>query len=132
MYDAMEPVVRAEVDAYENRMMTEVRNMDEQLVKIFNGSGKRPGRPMAVRRAVRKLTRFSVDKAMDQFRHWVELEEMLTVKFIDGNVKAQDANGEFLHSKYSSGIPDGLTQPGYTDKWKQAVAADNGKVLEVK
>ena len=121
MYDAMEPVVRAEVDAYENRMMTEVRNMDEQLLKMRSN-----------RRMVRKLTRFSVDKAMAQFRHWVELEEMLTVKFIDGNVKAQDANGEFLHTRYSSGIPEGLTQPGYTEKWKQAVAADNGKVLEVK
>ena len=57
---------------------------------------------------------------------------MLTIKFIDGNVKAQDFDGNFLHSKYSSGIPDGLTQPGYTDRWKAAVARDAGSVLEVK
>ena len=121
MYDAMEPVVRAEVDAYENRMMTEVRQMDDKMLKLRGD-----------RRIVRKLTRFSVDNAMKQFRHWVELEEMLTVKFIDGNVKAQSADGEFLHTKYSSGIPEGLTQPGYTDKWKQAVAADHGNILEVR
>ena len=121
MYDAMEPVVRAEVDAYENRMMTEVKQMDDKMLKLRGD-----------RRIVRKLTRFSVDNAMKQFRHWVELEEMLTVKFIDGNVKAQSADGEFLHTKYSSGIPEGLTQPGYTDKWKQAVAADHGNILEVR
>ncbi len=121
MYDAMEPVVRAEVDAYENRMMTEVKQMDDKMLKLRGD-----------RRIVRKLTRFSVDNAMKQFRHWVELEEMLTVKFIDGNVKAQSADGEFLHTKYSSGIPEGLTQPGYTDKWKEAVAKDHGDILEAR
>ena len=57
---------------------------------------------------------------------------MLLVKFIDGNVKAQDENGAFLHSVYSEGIPDGLTQPGYTDKWKETVVKDNGKILKVR
>ncbi|MBP5719932.1 MAG: C69 family dipeptidase [Bacteroidales bacterium] len=129
MYDAMEPVVRAEVDSYENRMMTEVRQMDESLFKIYN---KRPGKRGTTRKLVKRMTRFSVDNAQKQFLHWSELEEMLTVKFIDGNVKAQGADGEFLHSKYSAGIPDGLTQPGYTDKWKEAVAKDHGEILEVR
>ena len=31
-----------------------------------------------------------------------------------------------------AGIPDGLTQPGYTDRWKAAVARDNGDILESK
>ena len=57
---------------------------------------------------------------------------MLTVKFIDGNVKAQDASGNFLHTKYSEGIPEGLTQPGYTDRWKAAVERDAGSTLEVR
>ena len=78
------------------------------------------------------MTGFSVDNAQKQFQHWSELEEMLTVKFIDGNVKAQAADGSFLHTKYSEGIPDGLTQPGYTERWKAAVARDAGEVLEVK
>ena len=127
MYDAMEPVVRAEVDAYENRMMTEVSQFDAELQKVF-GNGKRG----AVKKTIKRLTRFSVDNAQQQFGKWVKLEEMLTIKFIDGNVKAQDFEGNFLHSKYSSGIPDGLTQPGYTDRWKAAVARDAGSVLEVK
>ena len=127
MYDAMEPVVRAEVDAYENRMMTAVGEFDSQMLKLYGkGSG------WAARRVKRKLTKFSVDNAQKQFAKWVELEEMLTVKFIDGNVKAQSADGAFLHTQYSEGIPDGLTQPGYTERWKAAVARDNGAILETR
>ena len=128
MYDAMEPVVRAEVDTYENHMMTAVARMDSELLKIYD---KRPGKAGTIRKLVKKMTRFSVDNAQKQFLHWSELEEMLTVKFIDGNVKAQAADGSFLHTKYSEGIPEGLTQPGYTERWKAAVALDNGAVLEV-
>jgi hypothetical protein len=50
----------------------------------------------------------------------------------DGNVKAQNPDGTFRHSDYSTKVPDGLKQPGYTDKWKEMVVQDNGEVLEVK
>ena len=65
---------------------------------------------------------------------WLDdhLEETLLVKFIDGNVKAQNPDGSFVHSPYSEGVPEGLTQPGYTEHWKAVVAADHGEVLEVK
>ena len=133
MYDAMEPVVRAEVDAFENRMLTEaVPQMDERLLKIYNGNGRKPGRRMAVRRAVKQLTKFSVNTAQEQFSKWAALEETLLVKFIDGNEKAQDTDGRFLHSDYSEGIPKGLKYHGYNERWKAAVARDNGAVLEAK
>ena len=124
MYDAMEPVVRAEVDAYERGMMAKVKEFDAEMLGLYN-KGK-------ARKVVKGITRFSVDNAQKQFLHWAGLEEMLTVKFIDGNVKAQDAEGRFLHSKYHEGTPEGLTQPGYTERWKAAVAHDHGDVLEVK
>ncbi|MBO4742126.1 MAG: C69 family dipeptidase [Bacteroidales bacterium] len=127
MYDAMEPVVRSEIDTYENRMMDEVAQLDGELQKLY-GKGSRG----AVRKTLRKLTKFSVDNTQEQFAKWVALEELLTVKFIDGNVKAQDEDGNFRHTQYSPGIPDGLTQPGYTDRWKAAVARDNGDILESK
>ena len=131
MYDAMEPFVRAESDSYENRMMTLVKQNDEGMLKLWNGNGRNPGRKGAVRKVVKKLTRFTVDNASEQFRHWAKLEETLLVKFIDGNIKAQDTEGEFLHSKYSSGIPDGLVFHGYNDAWKAAVARDHGSVVLV-
>ena len=126
MYDRMAPFVREKADAFENRMLSEaVPQMDAKLLKLY-GRGRR----CAVRRVLRALTRFTVATAQEQFSQWRQLEETLTVKFIDGNVKAQDAEGRFLHTQYSDGIPEGLTQPGYTDRWKAAVARDNGKILE--
>ncbi len=133
MYDAMEPVVRESIDLFENKMLSEaVPEMDARLLKIYNGRGGKPGRRGAVRRTIKALTKFTVQTAQEQFGRWVDMEQMLTVKFIDGNVKAQSADGEFLHTKYSSGIPEGLTQPGYTDKWKEAVAKDHGDILEAR
>ena len=105
-------------------MMAKVKEFDAEMLGLYN-KGKS-------RKVVKGITRFSVDNAQKQFLHWVGLEEMLTVKFIDGNVKAQDAEGRFLHSKYHEGTPEGLTQPGYTERWKAAVAHDHGDVLEVK
>ncbi len=133
MYDAMEPVVRAQVDEFENRMMSEaVPQMDARMLKIYNGNGRRPGRKCAVRKIRRELTKFSVGTAQEQFGKWVALEQMLLVKFIDGNEKAQDADGRFLHSEYSDGIPRELKYHGYNDRWKAAVARDNGAILEHK
>lgn len=125
MYNHMAPVVREAADKFENHQMkVAVPQMDEKAVAMLDG-GKRS-------KAIRLLTEYSVKTAQTQFADWTKLEEMLLVKFIDGNVKAQDAEGNFLHSPHSKGIPAGLTQPGYTDKWKEAVAKDNGKVQESK
>ena len=125
MYNYMAPVVKAAADKFENsQMQEEVPAMDKILAELCR-SGK-------TKKAIRMMTKYSVEVAQKQFEDWTALEEMLLVKFIDGNVKAQDENGAFLHSQYSEGIPDGLTQPGYTDKWKEAVVKDNGKVLKVR
>jgi len=128
MYNYMAPVVREAADKYENYQMNEgVPAMDAKVAKLLQ-------RKCPVRRwlAKRRLTRYTVDCAQKQFDVWTKLEEMLTVKFIDGNVKPQDQEGNFLHSKYSTGVPDKIDQPGYTQKWKEAVVRDNGAVLEMK
>ena len=123
MYDAMEPVVRAEADAFERYQIEEgVPSMDDKLARLVQ-----QGR---VRKARRMMTKYSVQTAQDQFAKWVALEETLMVKFIDGNEKAQDADGSFLHSDYSEGIPKGLKYHGYNERWKRAVARDNGDILE--
>ena len=79
----------------------------------------------------RQLTRFSTETAQNQFQAWVKLEETLLVKFIDGNVKAQDRDGNFLHTEHSTKMPAKMKQPGYSDKWKATVAADHGEVLVI-
>ena len=117
MYNQMEPVVRAKADEFEKHQMFEaVPAMDAQLCELL-GKGK-------TRKAVKAMTNYTVNTAQEQFEAWKALEELLLVKFIDGNVKAQEADGSFKHSKYHSGTPDGLTQPGYTEAWKRAAARE--------
>ena len=123
MYDRMAPVVRAEADAYENAMLSGgVPAQDAQALALLSKGGERK-----VRKA---LTAFSCDSAQAQFERWKALEEMLLVKFIDGNIKAQDAEGNFLHSQYSKGIPDSLVFGGYNEVWKRAVAESAGAILQ--
>lgn len=125
MYNFMAPVAREAADRFElDQQDNAVPALDAKLAKLLQ-----KGR---VRKAKKLLTKFTVGTAQKQFKDWVKLEELLLVKFIDGNVKAQDEKGAFKHTEYSDGIPDGLTQPGYTDRWKAAIARDNGDVLEVK
>jgi len=125
MYDRMAPVARAAADAYENEMLgAGVPAQDEQVLRLLQKGGERK-----IRKA---LTAFSCDRAQAQFERWKALEEMLLVKFIDGNIKAQDAEGNFLHSEYSQGIPDSLMFGGYSEMWKRAVANHAGSTLESK
>ena len=125
MYNHMAPVAREAADAFELAQQDkEVPAFDAKVAKFLQ-----KGR---VRKARKLITKYTVNTAQKQFSDWVKLEELLLVKFIDGNVKAQDEKGAFKHTEYSEGIPDGLTQPGYTNRWKAAVAKDNGDILEVK
>ncbi len=128
MYDRMAPYVRERIDSFENAQMdTEVPAFDEQLLQLYGNGGK-----SALRKVRKALTQYTVNTAQKQFEAWTRLEETLLVKFIDGNVKAQDENGAFIHSEDYEGLPIGITQPGYTEKWKEAVVKDHGSVIEEK
>lgn len=125
MYDQMEPVVRYRIDEWENyQIENAVPQMDEELCTLMN-----KGR---TQKAIKKMTNFTICTAQKIFEEWVELDKLLLVKFIDGNVKAQNQDGSFKHSQYSTGIPEDLTQPGYTEHFKQAIVEDHGEALEVK
>ncbi len=125
MYDQMAPVARKAADEFElSQMNGHVPAMDAAAAELV-GKGR-------VKKARKLLTEYTISTAQAQFENWTALEELLLVKFIDGNVKAQAEDGSFLHSEYSEGIPEGLTQPGYTDRWKAAVVRDNGETLEVR
>ncbi len=140
-YNIMFPTVDAEIDAWENSMMEEVRKADAEALKIYNAAKETPRKKIRRNDKARKivdpyaevrnyLTDWSVDNAQKIFEKWVKLEELLLVKYIDGNVKAQNADGSFVTNEYTDCIPENITQPGYTDKWKEATAKDNGKILE--
>ncbi len=142
-YNIMFPTVDAEIDAWEESMTEAVAKADEEALKLYEEARIKPRR--MIRRNDRKrmvvdpytdvreyLTAFSVDNAQKIFDKWVALEQLLLIKYIDGNVKAQNEDGSFVTNGHTDCIPDKITQPGYTDKWKAAVAADHGKTLEEK
>lgn len=147
MYNIMAPYVRERIDKFENEQMEKVRQNDVKALELFKksmDSAEKAGKKKSFAYDVmtdtgasfaavkRLLTSYSVKTAQDIFKQWQELEVTLTVKFIDGNVKAQNSDGSFKHTDFSAGIPDGLTQPGYTDTWKEAVVHFHGDVIEEK
>ncbi len=146
MYNYMAPFVREHIDRFENSQISEgVPQTDAKALELYNDiaekemkkqSRKNPGYdPMtdtgdAFLQVKQYLTSYSVSTADAIFSAWKKMEETLLVKFIDGNVKAQNEDGTFVHSPESESIPDGLTQPGYTEYWKEAVAHFHGDVVK--
>ena len=142
-YDIMFPTVDAEIDAWEAAMVEAVAKADEEALALYNAASKKPAKKIRRNDKCRKvvdpytavrdyLTKFSVDNAQKIFDKWVALEQLLLVKFIDGNVKAQNEDGSFVTNEHTDCIPAKITQPGYTQKWKEATAKDHGAVIEVR
>lgn len=76
------------------------------------------------------LTTYSVNTAQSMFDRWNDLDKYLLVKYMDGNVK-KEKDGKFLQNGHVDNIPAMPDFPGYNEKWKKAVAADNGEILKV-
>ena len=142
-YNIMFPTVDAEIDAWEYAMMDAVVKADEEALALYKAADEKPRKQIRRNDEERKtadpyiavreyLTRFSVDNAQKIFDKWVALEQLLLVKFIDGNVKTQNPDGSFVTNEHTDCIPAKISQPGYTDKWKEAVAKDHGEVIEEK
>ena len=139
-YDMMAPTVRAAIDSWENEMIAAVAKADEEALMMYNEAGKKPRKQINRNDKAQKvadpyasvrnyLTEFSVGNAQKIFNKWVDLEVLLLVKYIDGNVKAQNEDGSFVTNEHTDCIPSGIKQPGYTAKWKEAVAKDHGEVI---
>ena len=118
-YNTVGKHVREYVDRWENTMLEAVPAMDAKI-----GGAKNP------KKAVKVATDFSVENAQAIFNIWVDLDKYMMVKYIDGNVKGEDANG-FIDNGNGKDIPGKIEQPGYSERWKRAVANDNGEVLKV-
>ena len=141
MYNVMAPAVMAKADDFENSQMKMIPEIDSQALDLYQKALDTPRKQIRRNDEVQKvldpftevkdfLTDYSVGTAQGVFEEWVALETFLLVKFMDGNVKAQNPDGSFVTNGYSDRIPDGITNPGYTDKWKEAVVRDHGDVLK--
>ena len=138
-YDLMAPTVQEKARAWESSCVDSLALWDDAAVKMLQSekadakkNGRRARKGVTVGEdAVRDYLTVRCCNAADHiFADWVALEEFLLVKFIDGNVKAQNEDGSWVTNGYGN-IPAKISQPGYSEKWKESVAADNGKTLKV-
>lgn len=117
-YDRVAPSISKVVDEWENSKLEEVMQIDGKAIVL------------SPKQRTKFLTNYSVATAQALFDKWVSLDQYLLVKYIDGNVKGEDENG-FIDNGSGKDIPGKIDYPGYSEKWKRAVAADNGEILKV-
>lgn len=129
-YDMIAADIRKVVDKWENEMLENVQHVNAKVGRMSP----------AVRRNY--LTELSVSTAQQLFDRWQKLNGYLLVKYVDGNVKSEHGDvlsflaGEggpahFVDNGNGKQIPGKIQFPGYNEKWKRAVAKDNGEILKV-
>ncbi|MBQ8553421.1 MAG: C69 family dipeptidase [Alistipes sp.] len=128
-YDLMSKDIRKVVDYWENTMLKEVETIDAKLAGLSEKALKK------------QTTEYSNATAQKLFDAWTRLDKYLLLKYIDGNVKSENADvlsyviegktsdKHFVENGNGKKIPGKIQQPGYSEKWKRAVAADNGAIL---
>lgn len=130
-YDMIATDIRKVVDKWENDRIEEVRHLDNYMLKW-----------PSEKRARKYLSAISANRAKQLFDRWQKLNNYLLIKYMDGNVKSEhgdvltflDGEGgpaHFVDNGNGRQIPDKIQFPGYNEKWKRAVAKDNGEVLKV-
>lgn len=134
LYNRVAPEIIKATNDFENKTIEEIQTIDRKAMEILGNPANINKKLNAKKIAEVKefLTKYSSDKAQNLFDTWQKLDQYLLVKYIDGNVKVQNPDGTFKNNGNSPHIPASPDQPGYNEKWKKAVANDNGKILEVK
>ncbi len=122
-YNVLAPEIRKAGDDHEIKAIERTAAIDAAAMMLYKES------PAKAREF---LTDYSVNTAQELFDKWVNLDRYLLVKYIDGNIKNQDADGCFLNNGFSKSIPAFPKQPGYSEEWKRAVKENAGEKLIVK
>lgn len=129
-YDMISADIRKVVDKWENTMLERVAEVDARVANL------------SAKNQRRALTSFSTTTAQSMFESWKRLDKYLLIKYVDGNVKSEhkdvlsyviDGNASaahFVENGNGKQIPDKIQFPGYNEKWKRAVAEDNGEILK--
>ena len=119
-YDQIGAEVRRVIDEYENDVIGKADS-------VYAGTDGMNDADAAV-----YLTDFSMKTASQLFERWQALDKYLLVKYIDGNIKRQNADGSFATNGYSDRIPAYPIWEEYSDKWKENVVRDHGDVLRIR
>jgi len=110
-YDAMIQDVRAVQGRLENDWIAQVGRIDG------NADNK-------------ELTSFSHRRATEMMDAWNRLDQLLLTKYIDGNIKHTDKDGNIETTE--TGVVRFPSQPKYPDWFYRQIVNDHGTILEVK
>ncbi len=128
-YDAIAGDIRPVIDEWENARLAEIDQIDRMAVKLHDKKHTA---------TVDYLTEYSVSTAQKIFEKWSALDKYLLVKYIDGNVKKERGEGGFggegfLDNGNDTGapIPEMPDFPGYDQRWRDNVAANDDGTLRV-
>ncbi|MBO5915706.1 MAG: C69 family dipeptidase [Bacteroidales bacterium] len=117
-YDEIGAEVRNVIDKYENHQIQYLDSLEQEVLSVKKKQQR-----------VAHLTQYGVNNAMKLFRQWKDLDEYLMVKYIDGNIKRQNADGSFQDNGHNKRIPASPIQKPYSEKWIESVVNDHGQVL---
>ena len=121
-YDMMIPDIRKVQNKLEKGFFEQVKANDAKLKAMVEA-----GDMDAYRNAVNALGAQDAKEATDRYR---DLAVYLFVKFMDGNRKKTDADGNFIKSQY--GLPVYPEFPGYDKKYYENIVKESGDHFLIK
>lgn len=117
-YDVMIKDVQKAQSELEQSFVKEVTKCDQNLGNLENET-----------RIVGELNRTSNRMADQMMKRWKELDNLLLVKYIDGNIK-QEENGRIKTTE--TGVVAYPSQPPYPQWFYGQIVEDHGDVIEMK
>ena len=121
-YDQMIPDIRKVQGGLENSYADAVKTSDKALAAMLEG-GDSNGYANAVNTMGASIAKIATDAYRD-------LAGYLFVKYMDGNVKKTDENGDFIKSEY--GLPVYPTFPGYDKRYYEQIVKESGNHFLIK
>ena len=115
-YDLMIPDIRKVQSGLEDKFIADRKNRDEELKDLYNKGDK-----TAMVASMNKEGAEVAKQATDAYRN---LAQYLFVKFMDGNMKKTDENGNFIKSEYD--LPVYPTFPGYNKEYYEQIVKSTG------
>lgn len=115
-YDRMIPDVRKVQEKLENAYRQSRPAVEEELVTLYTA-----GNTDALRDKVNAESKAIAKEATDSYR---DLAQYLLVKYMDGNQKKTDEDGNFIVTEY--GLPEYPSFPGYDKKYYENIVKETG------
>jgi dipeptidase len=116
-YSAMIPDVRRVQTEVEDYMASEVAATEKRVAAMSEAKQRR------------ELTALTNRLAENSTKRFKELGDYLFVKYLDGNVKREDAPGKF--SRTPEGVAVSPQWPGYDDKYYRSIVNDTDGRLRI-